>query len=150
MHKYLSQAWSALRESGERELMRKRAIEWRKERSVVVVKKPTRLNRALALGYKAKPGVIVVRVRVRRGGMRKSRPSSGRRQKRMGVVKHVPAISIRRIAEQRATKKFPDLKVLNSYWVWEDGRYKWYEIIMVNPLNPAIINDPDLNWIVKK
>lgn len=150
MYKHLSRAWSTLSKSGVKELMRKRAIEWRKGRSLVIVEKPTRLNRARALGYKAKPGVMVARVRVRRGGMRKPRPSSGRRQKRMGVIKHVPAISIKRIAEERAAKKFPSLKVLNSYWLWEDGKYKWYEVVMIDPLNPSVINDPDLNWRLKK
>jgi large subunit ribosomal protein L15e len=37
--------------------------------------------------------------------------------------------------------------VLNSYWVGEDGRQKWHEVIMVDPNHPAIENDDDLNWI---
>ena len=41
---------------------------------------------------------------------------------------------MRLIAEERAGKKFPNLEVLNSYWVWEDGRFKWYEVIMVDPM----------------
>lgn len=144
MYKYLRKTWSKMKESGIKELMKERAIKWRKGRSIIIVDKPTRLDRARALGYKAKPGVIVARVRIRRGGLRKPRPSSGRRQKRMGVMKHVPAISIKRIAEERVAKKFPYLKVVNSYWLWEDGKYKWYETILIDPANPSIINDPDL------
>ncbi|MFH7835708.1 MAG: 50S ribosomal protein L15, partial [Candidatus Aenigmatarchaeota archaeon] len=61
--------------------LRKRAIEWRKEKSIVRVDRPLRLDRARSLGYKAKQGFIVVRVRVRKGGFSKPRPRSGRRPK---------------------------------------------------------------------
>jgi len=84
------------------------------------------------LGYKDKPGYVVVRVRVRTGGLRKQRPRAGRRQKRMGVAKYKPAKSIRLIAEERAARRFPNLEVLNSYWVWQDGRHKWFEVILVD------------------
>jgi large subunit ribosomal protein L15e len=76
----------------------------------------------------------MVRVRVKRSGFRKTRPTSGRRQKRMGVNKIKFAKNMRLIAEERAGKRFPNLEVLNSYWVWEDGRYKWYEVILVDPV----------------
>lgn len=122
-----------------------RMIEWRKGPAVVRIPKPTNLKRARELGYKAKQGVIVVRVRVRRGGRRKPRPSRGRRPKRMGVLKHTPKKSIQWIAEERAARKFPNLEVLNSYWVGEDGKYKYYEVIMVDPNHPAIISDPQLS-----
>lgn len=149
MYKYIARAW-APPESYVKDLMRERAIKWRKGRSVVRIKRPTRLNRARALGYKAKQGIIIVRVRVRKGGLRKPRPRAGRRPKRMGVAKHTPAISIQRIAEARAAKHYPNLRVLNSYWVWEDGRYKWYEVILVDPHHPAVKSDPNLNWVCQK
>jgi large subunit ribosomal protein L15e len=102
------------------------------------------------LGYKAKQGFVIIRVRVRRGGLRKQRPKAGRRPKRMGVKKFKPAKSMRLIAEERAAKKFPNLEVLNSYWVGEDGRSKWFEIIMVDPHHPAITTDKDISWISQK
>jgi large subunit ribosomal protein L15e len=150
MYRYLAEIWKKPEKSIVKQLMMSRVIAWRRERTVTRIDKPTRLNRARALGYKAKQGFVVVRVRVRRGGLRKPRPSSGRRQKRMGVVKHTPAKSLRLIAEQRAAKRFPNLEILNSYWVWEDGKYKWYEVIMVDPSHPSIVNDPDINWICNK
>ena len=150
MYRYLAEAWKNPDRSYVKELMRQRAIRWRRQPTVVRIEKPTRLNRARELGYKAKQGFVVVRVRVRKGGLRRPRPRAGRRQKRMGVKKLTPAISIQRIAEQRAAKKYPNLKVLNSYWVWEDGRWKWYEVIMVDPNHPAIMNDPDVNWVCGK
>ena len=131
-YKYLADAWKIPDQSYIEEIMRQRVIEWRKQPPVVRIDKPTRLDRARKLGYKAKQGFVVVRVRVRRGGLRKPRPRSGRRPKRMGVAKDKPAKSLRLIAEERAARKYPNLEVLNSYWVWEDGRYKWFEVIMVD------------------
>ncbi|MFZ8795498.1 MAG: 50S ribosomal protein L15e [Acidilobaceae archaeon] len=128
-------------------LMRARLIEWRRQPSIVRVDTPTRLDRARELGYKAKQGVIVVRVRVRKGGRRKPRPNKGRRPKRMGVYGFAPAKSLRLIAEERAQAKYMNMVVLNSYYVGEDGRYKWYEVILVDPNHPSIKSDPELNWV---
>ncbi|MEM2105119.1 MAG: 50S ribosomal protein L15e [Candidatus Bathyarchaeia archaeon] len=149
-YKYIAEAWSKPEKSFVDELMRQRLIEWRRQPAITRVEKPTRLDRARKLGYKAKQGFIIVRVRVRRGGLRKQRPRSGRRPKRMGVKKFKPAKSLRLIAEERAARKFPNLEVLNSYWVGEDGRSKWFEVIMVDPHHPAIRADKDVNWITQK
>ena len=147
MYRYLKEAWKRPGDSYVGEAMKSRAILWRRQPSIVRVDKPTRLDRARSLGYKAKKGFVVVRARVRRGGRRKLRPVLGRRQKRMGVTKYTPAKSKRLIAEERAARKYPNLEVLNSYWVWEDGRYKWFEIVMVDPSHPAIKSDKDVGWI---
>jgi len=128
----MAKAWRKPSESYVGEIMRERVIVWRRQPAIYRIDKPTRIDRARRLGYKDKPGYVVVRVRVRRGGLRKPRPRAGRRQKRMGVRKYKPAKSLRLIAEERAARKFPNLEVLNSYWVWEDGRYKWFEVIMVD------------------
>jgi len=149
-YKYIAEAWKKPEKSFVDELMRQRLIEWRKQPTVVRVEKPTRLDRARKLGYKAKQGFVIVRVRVRRGGLRKQRPRSGRRPKRMGVSKYKPAKSLRLIAEERAARKFPNMEVLNSYWVGEDGRFKWFEVIMVDRAHPAIKSDKDINWICQK
>ena len=131
-YKYMAQAWRKPDSSYVKEIMQKRLIEWRKQPAIIRIEKPTRIDRARRLGYKDKPGYVVVRVRVRRGGLRKPRPRAGRRQKRMGVNKYKPAKSLRLIAEERAARKYPNLEVLNSYWVWEDGRSKWFEVILVD------------------
>jgi len=143
----MAKAWKRPDASFVKELMWQRLIEWRKQHAIIRVERPTRLDRARKLGYKAKQGFVVARVRVRRGGLRKIRPKAGRRQKRMGVAKFKPAKSLRLIAEERAARKFPNLEVLNSYWVWEDGRFKWFEIVMVDPSHPVIQSDKDVNWI---
>jgi large subunit ribosomal protein L15e len=68
----------------------------------------------------------------------------------MGVAKFKPAKSLRLIAEERTAKKFPNLEVLNSYWVGEDGRSKWFEVLLLDPNHPVIKTDKDVNWITQK
>ena len=131
-YKYIAKAWKKPKESFVKELMWQRAIEWRKQNAIVRIERPTRLDRARNLGYKAKQGFVMARVRVRRSGFRKTRPTGGRRQKRLGVNKFKLAKNMRLIAEERAARRFPNLEVLNSYWIWEDGRFKWFEVIMVD------------------
>ncbi len=147
MYRHLREAWKRPDDSYVGEVMKSRAILWRRQPTIVRADKPTRLDRARSLGYKAKKGFVVVRTRVRRGGRRKIRPVLGRRQKRMGVKKFTPAKSKRLIAEERAARKYPNLEVLNSYWVWQDGQYKWFEIVMVDPSHPAIRSDKDVGWV---
>lgn len=149
-YKYIAEAWAKPEKSYVKELMRQRLIKWRKQSAIVRIEKPTRIDRARRLGYKAKQGFVLARVRVRRGGLRKKRPKAGRRPKRMGVKKYKPAKNMRLIGEERTGKKFPNLEVLNSYWVAEDGRSKWFEIIMVDPHHPAIKADKEVNWIAQK
>jgi len=149
-YKYIAEAWAKPKDSYVKELMRQRLIKWRKQPSTIRIEKPTRLDRARKLGYKAKQGFVMARVKVRRGGLRKKRPKAGRRQKRMGVKKFKPAKSLKLIAEERTARKFPNLEVLNSYWVGEDGRSKWFEIIMVDPHHPVIKADKNVNWICQK
>lgn len=148
-YKYIAEEWAQPEESFVDELMRQRLVLWRKQPSTVRIDKPTRLDRARKLGYKAKQGFVIARTRVRRGGLRKLRPSSGRRPKRMGVNKFKPSKSLRLIAEERTAKHFPNLEVLNSYWVGEDGRYKWFEVILVDKHAPTIVTDKDINWIAQ-
>lgn len=133
-----------------RGLIIERKKKWRKSQPIERVEHPTRINKARQYGYKAKQGFVVVRVRVRKGGMRKSRTSKGRRPKRLGVEKITPKKSIQRIAEERAQRKYMNLEVLGSYWLWEDGQYKWHEVVMVDPSHPVIRNDKDVNWICEK
>jgi len=149
-YKYVAEAWNKPEDSFVKDLMKQRVIEWRREPAVLRVDKPLRLDKARKLGYKAKQGYVIVRVRVRRGGWRRQRPKAGRRQKRMGVTKLKLAKSLKLIAEERVARKFPNLEVLNSYWVWQDGLNKWYEVILVDPNHPVIKSDRNINWISRK
>jgi large subunit ribosomal protein L15e len=144
---YIRDAWKDPDNTYVRELRWERLQEWRREGSVTRVERPTRIDRARSLGYKAKQGIIVARAKVRRGSLRKSRYIRGRRTQRMGKNKITAGKSIQRIAEERAGRKYPNMEVLNSYWVGEDGKLKWYEVILVDPSHPVIKSDKNLNWI---
>jgi large subunit ribosomal protein L15e len=128
----MAEAWRKPTSSYVKEVMKDRVILWRKEQAITRVDKPTRIDRARRLGYKDKTGYVIVRVRVRKSGYRRQRPKMGRRQKKMGVNKLKFAKSMRLIGEERTARKFPNLEVLNSYWVWQDGLNKWYEVILVD------------------
>lgn len=111
---------------------RARISEWRKESPIVRVEKPTNLARARTLGYKAKDGFVIVRVRVKRGKRKRHIRMRGRKPSKTGrfYSRHK---SLQLIAEERAGRKFRNLEVLNSYFVGEDGQYKFYEVILVDP-----------------
>lgn len=120
---------------------------WRREMTVTRIERPTRLDRARSLGYKAKQGIAMVRVKIRRGSLRKSRYVRNRRTKHMGMHRQGPGKSLQRIAEERAARRHVNMEVLNSYWVGQDGKYKWFEVILVDPNHPVIMSDKDLNWV---
>ncbi|GIU68331.1 MAG: 50S ribosomal protein L15e [Candidatus Pacearchaeota archaeon] len=144
MYHYLREAWK----KPDKKTLRERMISWRKSESVVKLEKPLRIDRARALGYKAKKGFIVVRVRVRRGGHKRPRPNKGRRSKRLHTRKNL-RMNYQWIAEQRAARKFRNLEVLNSYKIGKDGMYYFYEVILVDPERPEIKKDPVISWITK-
>ncbi len=150
MYKYIEKAWEQPKEGYLKELQRKRLKQWRRDDNFKRIERPTRLDRARKLGYKAKPGFVVARAKVRRGNLRKTRPTRGRGPKRMGVKKITPNKNLQWIAEERTSRRYPNLRVLNSYWVGEDGRRKYFEVIMVDPDHPSIENDSDINWICEK
>jgi len=140
-YKYLSNAWKKGEDSDLSRYLRQVAIAWRRDHVIKRVDFPTRPDRARSLGYRKKQGFVLARVRVRKGGARKYRPTSGRRPKALGSTKFTRGKSLKQIAEERAAKKYPNLSVLNSYYVWEDGTSKWFEIVLVDPNHPAIKRD---------
>jgi len=146
-YSHIKEAWRDPDDGKLAELQWQRKQDWREQGAIERVDRPTRLDKARELGYKAKQGVVVVRVSVRKGTARKQRHKAGRRSKRQGVNRIGRRKNIQRIAEERASRKHPNLRVLNSYWVGEDGSQKWHEIIMLDPNHPAIQNDDDLGWI---
>ena|SRR6056297_354750 len=124
-----------------------RMIQWRREKNFLRLDRPLRLDRARSLGYKAKQGYVMVRGRVRRGSLRKRTLKAGRKPSKHGITKITMAKNTQRMAEERASKHYPNLEVLNSYWVGADGRFHYYEIIMVDAHHPVIKSDPKINWI---
>ena len=146
-YSHIKDAWRDPDEGKLAELQWQRKQEWREQGAIERIDRPTRLDRARELGYKAKQGVVLARASVRKGTARKEAPTAGRRSKRQGVNRIGRRKSIQRIAEERVARKFPNLRVLNSYPVGEDGSRKWHEVILVDPHHPAIQSDDDLGWL---
>lgn len=142
MYHYIKQAWK----KPDSKVLKSRMIDWRKENVQVRVDKPLRLDRARALGYKAKKGFSIIRIKVGRGGHKRPRPNKGRRSKRMHTNKNLK-MSYQWIAESRVQKKHPNLEVLNSYPVGKDGKNYFFEVICIDPQMPEIKNDPVIKWI---
>ena len=146
MYKYVRDLWKQPKKNMP-ELWRQRLISWRKQPTTVRIQRPTRIDKARSLGYKAKQGYILVRQKVSRGGHVRSRARK-RRPRNMGT-KLPLAKSYKVIAEERVNKKYPNCEVLNSYQVAKDGRFYWFEVILVDKAHPSIKADKRINWIAK-
>ena len=145
LYAHLSETW---KKPG-REILHEKLIEWRAGQSVERVERPLKLHRARALGYKAKKGISVFRVRLIRGGRRRKREHVKGRKSRKQTVKKTLKMNYRWVAEMRASQKHKNLEVLNSYWIGKDGKYYFFEVIMVDPSMPEIKSDPILGFLTK-
>ncbi|MEK6894030.1 MAG: 50S ribosomal protein L15e [Nanoarchaeota archaeon] len=143
MYHYMREAWK----KPDTATMRDRMIGWRASEAITVVDKPLRLDRARSLGYKAKKGFIVARIRVMRGGRKRVRVGVKGRKTRKQTNRKTLKMSYRWVAEMRASKFFNNLEVLNSYWIGKDGKHYFFEVILVDPNMPEIKNDKTMNWI---
>lgn len=146
-YQYLRTAWKKPSQLPRYKEMLRR---WRTDDVIKRIEKPTRLDRAHALGYKAKQGYILARVRIGKGGRHRPKIRKGRRPKRLGRIYFTTRQSHQSIAEKRVARNFPNLEALNSYYVGEDGQYKYFEVILVDPHHPVILADPKINWIARQ
>jgi large subunit ribosomal protein L15e len=142
--KYLRAVWK----KPDAEMLRDRMIAWRQGDSIVRVEKPLRIDRARSLGYKAKKGVTVVRIRIKRGGHKKTRPNKARRTKRLHIRKNL-RMNYQEIAETRVARKYSNMEVLNSYMLAKDGVNYFYEVILLDRSEPGILKDKQLGPVVK-
>ena len=145
--KYIRDAWKKPQENLP-ELWRERLLKWRREPVSVRIERPTRIDRARSLGYRAKKGFVLVRQRVARGGRLREKFKKGRRSKTRRRSKIV-SINYQQVAEQRAARRHTNCEVLNSYWVAQDGKYAWYEVILIERDSPEILKDAQLKWVGK-
>ncbi|MBI5060980.1 MAG: 50S ribosomal protein L15e [Candidatus Aenigmarchaeota archaeon] len=131
MYKYVKEAFEKLFAERSSSLRNRMAC-WRKESTVERVESPTNLVRARELGFKAKKEFVIARVRVRHGKRARRKPDQGRKpgKSRKRVE---PGVSLQRIAENKAAKRFRNLRALNSYFIGEDGVNKYFEVILFNP-----------------
>lgn len=129
-YKYITETFQ--KEYKERnEVYRAKVTAWKKESPIKKLEKPTNVPRARRLGYKAKQGYVVVRARVSKGRRTRRKPRGGRKPK--SNYRFVqPGHSHQAIAEQRVNRRYRNMEVLNSYWVGEDGNYKYFEVILAD------------------
>ena len=144
LYHFIKEAWK----KPDKKILRERMVEWRASGVFTKVEKPLRLDRARTLGYKDKNGFVVIRVRVKRGGHKRTRPNKGRRSKRLHTRKTLK-MNYKWIAEIRVQNKYRNLEVLNSYQIGKDGVYYFYEVICVDTSKSEVKNDRTTKWIVK-
>ena len=144
MPSHQDRSWIRLWKQNAPEL-RERVVGWRRQDAITRIEKPSRIQRARRLGYKAKQGVIVVRMRVGTGGMRQKRPTGGRRPKHLGVTRLKADDSMKTVAERRVLERYPNLRLLGSYFVYKDGKHYWFEVILVDPYHARVEQDKELN-----
>lgn len=150
-YKYLEELWRKKQSDVMRFLLRVRSWEYRQHKAIHRATRSSRPDKARRVGYRAKQGYVIWRVRVRRGNRRKlgikgviyGKPAN------QGVLQRKFQRSLKSVAEERVGKVCGGLRVLNSYWVAEDSTYKFYEVILVDPQHKAIRVDPKINWICK-
>ena len=140
-YKYLEELYKKKQSDVLRFLLRVRCWEYRQLNVVHRASGPARPDKAHRLGYKAKQGYVIYRVRVRRGDRKKHAHKGATYGKpvRQGVNKLKPQRSLRALAEERVGRKVSNLRVLNSYWLNQDGVYKYFEVICVDPQHKACL-----------
>jgi large subunit ribosomal protein L15e len=149
MYKYIQNLWKNPKKNLGA-TYKEHLISWRKEPAFVRIARPTRIDRARRLGYRAKQGIIVVRARVQKGVTKRPAITHARRPKRHVMLKLPVRKSKQRIAEERANREYKNMEVLNSYWVGDDSKHEWFEVIMVDPNHSRIFKDKKLNFMCRK
>ncbi|XP_068923169.1 large ribosomal subunit protein eL15-like isoform X2 [Petaurus breviceps papuanus] len=150
-YKYIQQLWRKKQSDVMRFLLRVLCWQYRQLSALHRAPQPTRPDKARRLGYKAKQGYVIYRIRVRRGGRKRPVPKGATYGKPVhhGVKQLKFAGSLQSVAEERAGRHCGALRVLNSYWVGEDSTYKFFEVILIDPVHKAIRRNPDTQGITK-
>jgi len=147
-YKYMEELWKKKQTDVMRFLNRVRTWELRQLPAIHRASRTTRPDKARRLGYKAKQGFSIFRVRIKRG--------SRKRKVAKGICYGKPSTSgvrikatrnLKSVAEERLGRKMGSLRILNSYWITQDATNKWFEVITVDPMHKTIRNDARMNWI---
>jgi len=144
VYKYIQKSWKVPNKD-----IKQKTVLWYRQSVVKRIDRPTRLDRARSLGYRAKQGFVLARVRIEKGRRRRPTPAKGRKPRSMGLF-FTPKMNKRAIAERRVARKFPNLEVLNSYMVGETGTHEFYEVILVDKHHPSIKKDKDVAWMTNQ
>ncbi len=131
------------------DLYKSKIAEWSGDQTVARIEKPSNIPRARELGYKAKEGILVVRVKVVKGKRKRPKADGGRKPSKAGRF-YARAKSLQSIAEERAARKFTNCEVINSYSVGQSGTHSFYEVILADRQNPALRKDKEYRNLVSK
>jgi large subunit ribosomal protein L15e len=129
------------------DIYKSRIIKWNTEPPMMRIDKPTNIARARELGYKAKEGVLMVRVMLHGGSRKRKHAAGGRKPSKSGRY-FTQSKSFQAIAEERAARKFSNFEVLNSYFVGTAGSRKFYEIILLDKNSSTIMSDQQYKNII--
>ncbi len=129
------------------DLYKRKITEWSAAQTVTKVDRPSNIPRARELGYKAKEGILVARVKVVKGKRKRPKADGGRKPSKTGRF-YARMKSLQSIAEERAARKFPNFEVLNSYSVGQSGMHSFYEVILANRQNKALAKDKNYRSII--
>ncbi|KAB0360037.1 hypothetical protein FD754_004193 [Muntiacus muntjak] len=140
-YKHIQELWRKKQSDVMRFLLRARCWQDRQLSALHRAPCPTRPDKARRLGYKAKQGYVIYRIRVRRGGRKRPVPE--------GATYGKPVHHVSTSSKGRAGSHGGALWVLNSYWVGEDATYRFFEVILIDPFHKAIRRSPDTQWITK-
>uniref|UniRef100_A0A336LQ38 Ribosomal protein L15 n=1 Tax=Culicoides sonorensis TaxID=179676 RepID=A0A336LQ38_CULSO len=150
-YRYIQELYRKKQSDVMRYLLRIRVWQYRQLTKMHRAPRPSRPDKARRLGYKAKQGFCIYRIRVRRGGRKRPvhKGCTYGKPKSQGVNHLKPYRNLQSVAEERVGRRLGGLRVLNSYWVGQDAAYKYYEVIMVDPHHNAVRRDPKVNWLCK-
>merc|ERR1712045_26128 len=148
-YKYMQELYRKKQCDVMRFLQRVRCWQYRQLSTIHRASRPTRPDKARRLGYRAKQGYVIYRIRIRRGGRKRPVPKGATYGKptNQGVNSLKNQRSHQAIAEERVGRRCKALRVLSSYWVGQDSTYKYYEVVMIDPMHKAIRRDPKINWL---
>uniref|UniRef100_A0A9J7YDB8 Ribosomal protein L15 n=1 Tax=Cyprinus carpio carpio TaxID=630221 RepID=A0A9J7YDB8_CYPCA len=115
-YKYMQELWRKKQSDVMRFLLRVRCWQYRQLSALHRAPRPTRPDKARRLGYKAKQGYVIYRIRVRRGGRKRPVPKGATYGKPVhhGVNQIKFARSLQSVAEERAGRHCGGLRVLRS------------------------------------
>ncbi|KAG7173143.1 60S ribosomal protein L15-like 2 [Homarus americanus] len=146
-YKYMQEIYRKKRSDVMRFLLRIRAWQYRHLNKLHRAPRPTRPEKASRLGYKAKQGYVIYRIRIRRGGRKRPVPKGATygKPKSHGVNQLKPTHNLQSLAE--VCRRLGSLRVLNSYWVAQDSTFKYYKVIVLHIRHNNIMKDASINWM---
>lgn len=108
---------------------KERVRAWKKGNTVQRADKPVNPVRARELGFKAKTGYFVYRVKTKRGKRIRPKAALGRKPGK-NRKRENPGKQWRWFAEQKALRKCKNAELIGSYFAGCDGTAQFFEVLL--------------------